>query len=57
MTVQCETNTGKVDQFTRKIQLKGSLTEDEVQSILKIADRCPVHQTLERTNQIVTELV
>ena len=53
----CETQKGKVDRFTRKIQLSGSLSEQEVSSILAIADKCPVHQTLERANQIVTELV
>lgn len=52
----CETTTGKVDRFTRKIFLKGNLRQVDQNKLLEIADKCPVHQTLERTNEIVTEI-
>jgi putative redox protein len=42
----CETEKGKVDQFTREIELEGDLTEKQRQRLLEIADRCPVHRTL-----------
>ncbi|WP_420550823.1 alpha/beta fold hydrolase [Litorivicinus lipolyticus] len=53
---RCDSHTGKVDEFVREIRLTGNLTDEQRQSLLKIADRCPVHQTLERSNQIVTAL-
>lgn len=46
----------KIDSFTRSITLKGDLDADQRQRLLEIADRCPVHQTLERSNHIETKL-
>ncbi len=46
----------KIDQFTRLITLKGDLDETQRNRLLEIADRCPVHQTLERSNHIETKL-
>lgn len=53
---ECETKTGKVDRIEREIELTGALDDDQRQRLLEIADKCPVHQTLERGNQIVTRL-
>jgi len=52
------TRTGeKVDNFKRVIHLCGdALTDDQRQKLLEIADKCPVHRTLERTRHIKTEL-
>jgi len=50
-----ETNM-KIDSFTRTITLNGNLDETQRARLLEIADRCPVHQTLERSNHIVTKL-
>ena len=47
---------GKIDQFTRVLHLAGDLDEQQRASLLKIADRCPVHRTLEHSSRIVTEL-
>ena len=44
----------KADKFTRVIYLEGDLTEDQRQRLLEIANRCPVHRTLERTSEIET---
>jgi putative redox protein len=46
----------RIDQFHRRITLEGDLDTDQRQRLLHIADKCPVHQTLERANEIVTEL-
>lgn len=58
--VDCETceegTTGKVDQFERRIRLDGELDEKTRERLLEIADRCPVHRTLESTINIVTSL-
>ncbi len=46
----------KIDCFTRTIHLSGDLTADQRQRLLEIADKCPVHKTLERSNRIATAL-
>lgn len=55
----CETCTqseGKVDRFVRRITLVGELEPEQRQRLLEIADRCPVHRTLEGEIDIVTHL-
>ncbi len=52
----CSQNGGKIDRFERKITLSGDLTEEQRQRLLEIADRCPVHRTLEGEIEIRTEL-
>ncbi len=43
----CETQQGKVDEFRRRVTLEGELTAAQRERLLEIADRCPVHRTLE----------
>ncbi len=50
----CETREGKVDVLTRAIRLEGTLTEAERDRLMQIADRCPVHRTLEREIRVRT---
>ena len=52
--VDCES---KVERITRRISLRGELTEEQRGKLLEIADKCPVHRTLESDPKIVTELV
>ena len=47
----------KIERITRSISLKGDLSEEQKQRLMEIADKCPVHRTLESDPQIVTELV
>lgn len=47
---------GKIDSFTRVITLAGPLSETQRAKLLEIADKCPVHRTLEGTARIVTRL-
>ena len=47
----------KVDTFNREIKLKGNLDEKQIQRILQIADKCPVHKTLHSDMQVITKLV
>lgn len=47
----------KVDVFSRMIHLEGDLTDDEQQRLLEIADKCPVHRTLEHSSVVISELV
>ncbi len=46
----------KVDQFRRVIHLEGALTQEQRARLLEIADRCPVHRTLEQSSEVVTQL-
>ena len=46
----------KIDKFTREIHLEGNLTPDQRARLLEIADRCPVHRTLETSSKIETFL-
>lgn len=50
---KCETKDGKVDQIDREITLEGDLSEEQRQSLLAIAEKCPVHRTLH--SEIVIE--
>lgn len=47
----------KIDEIERHITLEGELTDAQRQRLLEIADRCPVHQTLQSKIRIVTSLV
>ncbi|SEK59234.1 putative redox protein [Roseovarius nanhaiticus] len=44
----------KVDRFIRTVFLEGELSEEQRARLLEIADKCPVHRTLEATSEIVT---
>ena len=53
-----ETGSGdKIDTWRRKIRLTGDLTAQQRQKLAEIADKCPVHRTLERSSSVVTELL
>lgn len=47
---------GKIDEFRRTIHLTGDLTDDERQRLFEIADKCPVHHTLQARAVIRTRL-
>jgi len=52
----CETKEGKVDLIERELEITGDLDADQRQRLLEIADKCPVHRTLESENKIRTRL-
>ncbi|MDH3295705.1 MAG: bifunctional alpha/beta hydrolase/OsmC family protein [Acidimicrobiia bacterium] len=47
---------GQIDHFERVIRVEGDLSADDRESLLRIADRCPVHRSLEAKSHITTEL-
>lgn len=53
---QCVTRTGKVDRFARTLDFDGELTGEEREKLLAIAEKCPVHRTLESEVSIETKL-
>ena len=52
----CETVEGKIDEFRRELELEGDLSEAERTRLLEIADRCPVHRTLDGEVKVRTTL-
>jgi len=44
------------DRFAREIVLKGPLSAAQTKRLLEIADKCPVHRTLETGSEIITVL-
>ncbi|MFV0360525.1 alpha/beta fold hydrolase [Tropicimonas sp.] len=53
----CENCDGsRIDHFTRVVHLFGPLDDDQRRRLLDIANRCPVHQTLEAGARVSTRL-
>ncbi|HEX3338293.1 MAG TPA: bifunctional alpha/beta hydrolase/OsmC family protein [Pseudolabrys sp.] len=52
--LNCETKEGMIDRIDRNITLEGALSADERKRLLEIADKCPVHRTLESEIEIRT---
>jgi putative redox protein len=46
-----------VDLFRRRITVEGDLDAEQRRKLLEIADKCPVHKTLEASSKVETELV
>lgn len=51
----CDTTTGQVDRIERVIRLEGDLDDDQRRKLREIADKCPVHRTLQ--SEIVIDTV
>jgi uncharacterized OsmC-like protein/fermentation-respiration switch protein FrsA (DUF1100 family) len=52
---ECETRVGMLDQFDRVIAMEGALDAEQRKKLMEIADKCPVHRTLESEIHIVTK--
>ena len=52
----CEDPRSKIDFIEREIELQGDLDQPTRQRILEVANRCPVHRTLESGNRIASKL-
>jgi len=50
----CESEVRKIDRIDRRIRIEGALDAAQRQRLMEIADKCPVHQTLHRENEIVS---
>jgi uncharacterized OsmC-like protein/alpha/beta superfamily hydrolase len=50
----CDTKVSKVDHIDRAITLEGPLDAEQRKRLMEIADKCPVHQTLESKVEITT---
>ena len=52
---ECETKEGKIDRIERLLEITGDLDQAQRDKLLEMADRCPVHRTLENEVQVVTK--
>lgn len=53
---KCETKDRKIDRIRLELELGGALEESQRRRLLEIAERCPVHQTLESEVQVETAM-
>ena len=54
---QCSSKPTRLETFERVIELKGQLDEAQKQRLLEIANKCPVHKTLQLESQFKTVLL
>jgi putative redox protein len=54
---ECETREGMLDRIERDIHFAGSLTGEQRSKLVEIANKCPVHRTLESEIDIQTRAV
>ncbi len=50
----CNNEVNRIDVIDRSIILRGNLTDEQRQKLLEIAEKCPVHRTLENRIDIHT---
>lgn len=54
---ECESGHAKIDTFDREIRIDGDLDETQTARLMEIANRCPVHRTLESDITINTRQI
>ena len=52
----CESTDAKIDVIRKNIKVKGQLDETQVNRLLEIAARCPVHRTMSNEVQFTSEI-
>ena len=52
----CETRPARLDQIERTLEISGPLTHEQRVKLAEIAERCPVHRTLDAGVRITTRL-
>ena len=45
---------GKIDRFERSITIEGDVSPEIADKIEEIANKCPVHRTLEKNSKVIT---
>jgi putative redox protein len=54
--VDCESDSARLDYFDRTLRFRGNLTDEQRTKLIEIADKCPVHRTLEAGARVTTEV-
>lgn len=55
-SVEDPDNQGKISKITREIDIEGDLTQEQIDSLKAIADKCPIHKLLNGPKQILTNV-
>jgi len=53
----CDESDRRLETFEREIEVTGNLDQTQINRLLEIANRCPVHRTLEAGATVTTKLV
>ncbi len=53
---ECVTKVGQIDHIDRVVEVEGELTDEQRTRLLEIADKCPVHRTLNSEVKITSRL-
>jgi len=56
-SANCNEETDKIDTFTRTLKITSNLDKNQLQRVLQIANKCPVHKTLHSQTQVLTTLI
>lgn len=56
-TVRIQSEKGEINEISRDIELKGDLTEEMKAKLMLIANKCPMHNFIEKKSTITTRLV
>ncbi len=54
--VDCETKEGRLDRMERRLSVEGDLDDQQKAKLLEIANKCPVHRTLESEVVVTTTM-
>lgn len=54
---ECEDRKGMVDRIERRIEVEGDIDPEMAAKLAEIADKCPVHRTLEAGPMVVTRVL
>jgi putative redox protein len=54
---ECEGREGRIDRFERLISIEGGCPPELEAKIVEIANKCPVHRTLEGSSVVATRIV
>jgi putative redox protein len=52
----CDEKDRRLDEFDREIEITGDLDQSQMDRLLEIADKCPVHRTLETSSVVHTSI-
>ncbi len=52
----CETQEGMIDRLDKTVRIVGDLDDAQLDRLMEIADRCPVHRTLTGQIRIFTSM-
>src|SRR5690606_2188904 len=53
---ECVDEKVKIDTFNRIVEVTAEISDDQKNKLLEIADKCPVHRTLEASSRIETKM-